>query len=164
MKVNVWCGVCLFVSVVDSEEGTDWKEIESVLFWGILRMWVIVAAGGWESCSIYFVREDRLSHALLLQQRDRDGESYDCLKLTNSILEKGRGWRRKQECGLQKLHQMSKVTTQNHRIWETWKVLPPPHSWRVCVYSILNIWDFDACTKTNFKIAKTLHFSKIRFI
>ena len=61
-------------------------------------MWVIVAAGGWESCSIYFVREGRLSHALLLLlQRDRDGESYDCLKL-NSSLEKGRGW--KQECDI----------------------------------------------------------------
>ena len=58
-------------------------------------MWVIVAAGGWESCSIYSVREDRLSHAqLLLLQRDRDaGESYDCLKL-NSSLEKEEGGNR----------------------------------------------------------------------
>lgn len=82
--------VCLFVSVKDTE-GTE-KEIESVLFWG-KDSENVGHCRGWRMGVLFniFLWEDRQSRApLLLLERDGDGESYDCLNLTNSNLEEER--------------------------------------------------------------------------
>lgn len=61
LSARVMCA-CVYSSQLRTLKGLK-KKLKVFCFEGrILRMWVIVVAGGWESCSIYFCeRTDRVA-------------------------------------------------------------------------------------------------------